>query len=209
VRLIDNVKEALGLDAPLAAFRSKLVNLEAQHAALGQERDALLTQSPIRADGHAIAALVAERRAALHTEHPELWHLMPGLAGLITWGPDGRPSYGPPHLPDVLHRLSPCDLLLLLDPTGTAERLRALLPVGDAGARTIPQRLDRITAIDAERARIAGAHEALVDRAHELGVTVPHLADNAARRQSEAATRGREAHRQTEADRDARLRGRS
>jgi hypothetical protein len=209
MKLVDSVKEVLGLDTSLAAFRTKLGHKTAEHAALGQELETMLTQHPIRDDGAAVPALVDAHRAALIERHPALRDLAVALTGVLVWDTNGDVHHGPAHVPDVLGDLSAFDLAVLLDPAGTAARLQALLPIGDAGGRTIPQRLHRIAAIKREQERSAGEHAALVDRAEELGIHVEHLPETIAARRA-AQHEGDRLDRQREEDAyNERRRGRS
>jgi hypothetical protein len=188
---LDAVKQFFGLESGLGGFNAELTRLATRHAELGEERDQLLTAWPTRADVAAsVPALIAERRAALWTALAP--QLLPALGGRLEWvTPDGKVTRVPPHLPPALMHMAPGDWSALFEPDRLGAALVGLAP---DGGQTLEQRLARIAAIDAERSRIEGEHETLIDRAGELGMKHSHLAVTRARRQAAQNEAEREAH---------------
>lgn len=203
------VKEKLGLDTGLAAYRGKTGSIETAHAALGRERDGLLTQGGTRADAAAhVPTLVHRHRAALLDA---LGHeLRSALAGGLVWEPDGTVRGVAPHLPvDLLARQPAFALAALLEPERLAASLVALLPDGEPGARPLAERLGRIAEIDRERERLAREHASLVDHAATLGVVIAHLPETLTARRAAQHAHERIERQREEAAYDARRRGRS
>lgn len=199
---IDTIKAALGFEPGLATFTAKLTGFATRHAELGRERDGLLTALPTRADAAAtVPRLVAERRATLLSLHGG--DLVSALSGGLTWGSGPAVERVPPHVPDVLAGFSAFELRALLEPDRLVADLVALFP---ATGSTIEQRLVRIQAVDAEREVIEREHAKAVDRAGELGLTLPHLPVTAAKRQAARNQAERDAHEARDAELTARRR---
>ncbi len=198
----DAVANFFGVDLSLERLHRELARLAAEDSALHAEWDSLLTADPVAADVEAGARRVlgAARAALIAQIGPAV---IGALAGGFAWG--GKEV-------TRLERSDPFELMplpaprlaLLLDFEGLVRACVALAP---AQGLTLEQRARRLAAIPGERAAIQREHAALVDRAAELGIQVPHLPEVATQRNAARLARERAAQLAADDARNDRLRG--